>query len=206
MIKLYHEEVLAKNIFKGFMYSMINGISFKADYINSQKIKLFKKPNEVIKTAFVELQPDSLDDRNAIYNRNVNWDNRLTLASSIYDKFEDERYVETGRKFFALTLQENNFKKLIPEKIMGLVEVIAGTGGDTIKIKNLQTDPEQKIDAPQRKFKGIGTAILNSIKEHYPKSNTILESANVEYVINFYKANGFKMKKCFDCIIMEFLR
>lgn len=92
-------------------------------------------------------------------------------------------------------------RKPIADKIVGLVEVITGSPTN-IKIKNLQTDPQHKYEAPDRQFIGIGTAILDILKIIFRKKDIILDAA--ESAVGFYEKNGFEC--AFDETDMIFRR
>lgn len=170
---------------------MTNQISFKANFIKQSTIKKCRRelPNKEFFASFVELNPHSINDRKALRGAESIWGEGETFASNILHDFENEYlWQSTNKKYYALTHQRNQLDIPVANKILGLAEVI--TGNDRIKIKYLQTDPQNKHNSQLQKFKGIGTAILDSLKSIFPQGDIVLEST--ETAINFYKENGFE--------------
>lgn len=172
---------------------MHNQISFKANYISAATIQQ-RTPQFTFtdkKVSFVQLDPESTLDRNSIFTLDHNWEHRKTFANEIFEDMNDctDFYNHAGKKFFALTTQKNHFEILESEKILGITEIINGMR-DTLKLKYLQVHPQHKWTSEAAAFKHIGSAILDSLKRHFPACDIILES--VPDAKNFYRANGFK--------------
>ncbi len=169
---------------------MINPISFKANYIKPSTIKC-SSTNKDITTSFVELDPLFYADRRAVTAVDYAWSNTETFAHHILCEMEGCLWNTGAQRFFALTTQKRSFDKLIPNKILGLAEIIGGNL-EQIKIKFLQVDPETNMQANNHKYTGVGRAILDAIKAIFPNQNIILESVNSERIIEFYERNGFQ--------------
>lgn len=176
----------------------INSISFKASYIKPADILLKPTiPNEAkenIKGSFVELNPYNENDLNAACELNDYWGFMETYAFQIFDSMEriNRRFLcyNENSKFYAITLQKNEFDNIDHKKILGITEIVESD--DKISIKFLQVDPMNKWGEPFAKFKHIGTAIIDSLKSIYKKSSIELRSTNS--AMKFYKAIGFTKK------------
>ena len=89
-----------------------------------------------------------------------------------------------------MTTQSENFEKLESEKILGL-SLFSETTKPENEINWLQTNPVYKYGSIEpRKYKGIGKAIIEYVKEHYRDKNIKVFAA--DDAINFYKKLGFK--------------
>lgn len=171
---------------------IINSISFKANYINSKKIKHTSDNTSYCDASFVKLNPRSFVDKTALEIINTYWDAGKTFADSVAMDLEMSIFNPNGRDFFALTTQKDNLDILIPEEILGIAET-RQENRNTIKLKYLQVDPANTNSSTNPTFKGIGTAILNSIKEYFPRMDITLFST--DSALSFYKNNGFKSIK-----------
>ena len=167
---------------------MSNNISFKAEFISPSIIKKASTGKE-IRTSFVEHKSKCSKDRIALNGVESQWGEGNTFATGILSDFEKSTYDYTpNKKYFALTLQNKQWNELIPKKILGLAEIIQGEG--RIKLKYLQADPKHNMHSAKRKFTGIGTAILNTLKSLFPQHDIVLQTA--ESARDFYIANGFE--------------
>ncbi len=168
---------------------MLSPISFKAKYISRHQIKQ-RNNNNSINVNMVQIDPMSEKDIQSIRTVNSIWENGCTYADDILDDLYE--YVETNlphKVFFALTTQKKDFQELIPEKILGLGEVLTEPNSDKIKFKRLQTTPKEEYQNPKRSLTGIGKALLSGIKTMFPV-NIILESD--KDAKGFYLKNGFE--------------
>ena len=176
----------------------INSISFKASYIKPADILLKPTdPNEakkIIKGSFVELNPYDEKDLNSACELNEHWGFMETYAFQIFDSMEriNRRFLSYNEnsKFYALTLQENNFENIDHKKILGITEVVEDE--DKISINFLQVDPENTRKAPTAKYKHLGTMIIDTLKSIYEKSK--IELRSTKSARKFYTAVGFVKK------------
>lgn len=167
---------------------MNNNISFRANFINPGKIKKTSTCKD-IPASFVELKSKCYNDRMSLKGVVSLWGEGDTFAAGILDDLESSTYdYSTNKRYFALTLQRKQMDELIPKKILGLAEIIQGKG--RIKLKYLQADPKHNMHSAKRKFTGIGTAILNTLKSLFPQHDIVLQTA--ESARDFYIANGFE--------------
>ena len=186
----------------------MNQVSFKGTFINPVNIQQ-KKGNEYkpLTTSFVELNPSDKNDLNVLKDLRDDW-----MGESNYYILDDailSSKSPNNKKFYALTMQNNNYKNLDNKKILGIVEFSNEKEINFIdflqvhhnyrtekplspltqKIVNFffKENPNNKIERGN-KFKGIGTAIVNSLKNISNKS--ILYIAT-DYEKSFFKKNGF---------------
>lgn len=166
---------------------MNNNISFRANFISPSQIKT--SACKEIRTSFVELKSKCFNDRNVLRDVESQWGEGQSFATEILRDLENSIFMfNPNKRYFALTMQNKQFDKLIPKKILGLAEIIQGNG--RIKLKYLQADPKNNMHSSNRKFTGIGTAILNALKTLFPKNDIVLQTA--ASARDFYKFNGFE--------------
>lgn len=167
-------------------------ISFEARYISSPTIQRLDTKNNAFdrKASFIELDPLSKSDLDIIGSVNNNWENRGTYAENIFARMVDCNWEECAgsRKFFALTTQNQAFDNLRSEDILGLAQV--NHGNDKVKLCFLQVDPSTNYHAADKSYKGVGSAIIESLIKFFQGKSIILEASND--AIPFYKKLGFK--------------
>jgi len=168
-------------------------ISFKANYIRPATIL---SNNNVPKTvSFVRLDPECVSDMEAVRDVANNWRHSTTFLLDILEEMNDctDFFEHMGKKFFAITRQEDNFEYLTPKKVLGLAEIIQQDSSNSFKLKFLQVHPEHTAQTRKHKpseFKGIGTAILDALTEIFPNKN-IKGEATAE-ALDFYLGYGFQ--------------
>lgn len=170
----------------------VSSSSFKAKYINN--INICKKdifPNYLSKEAsFVQIEPKKLSDLDALENAVKYWDydkfgrNICFIANAIRN---ESKYYK-NHKVYALTTQKENFNKLDSDLILGLIGVCPETNNYTF-IEYMQVNPEM-LYPREPEYKGIGTAILESLKKLSDK--IYCYPSQTKSVIDFYIKNGFK--------------
>ena len=164
---------------------------FKAKFINSARIGkkdiypyYFSEP-----ISFIQIQPEVSSDIDALKNIAYFWE---------YDKFGKNIYyaacaVRNKSKYYknhqvyALTSQKRNFDSLNSNQILGLVHTCPEKDGFTF-IEHLQVSPEM-IYQREPEYKGIGTAILDSLKTFCKK--IYCNPSQEKSVLDFYSKNGF---------------
>ena len=92
-------------------------------------------------------------------------------------------------KFYAITTQRGHFDKLKPEKALALAELSLITD-DLLELDLCQVEPSCEHKQENRKYKRIGTALINFIKKEFKEHTIILTS--LDGVKGFYKALGFE--------------
>ena len=91
-----------------------------------------------------------------------------------------------------MTTQTDGFEHIDYSKVIGIAEIWNCPGiSDFLDLRYLQVCPSTNHDAINRKYKNVGTAILNAIKSLYPLRNLyVIADKNVK---DFYTKNGFKV-------------
>ena len=178
------------------MYVMIESpscnVSFGAKFVRNAKIKKLNplsKGYEKMQVSFVRIDPKNLSDINALGRVADTWVNEK-FASTIYNRALSLRKggIDLNSKIFAITSQKDNFKKLDADRILGVAEIEELTP-KSCYLGHIQVDPNHiYYEVPP--FKGVGTAILNRLKDMY--SQISLNSAPECSVRHFYEMNGFQ--------------
>ena len=164
-------------------------LSFGAKYINPINVgKLEGKACKQVDVSFVEINPFNKEDRFALSEIAHYWEHDKFAGNiSVCADLINESKSADGIKIFALTSQGDSFEKLNPEKILGVIET-EDTAPFHIHINRFQTKPDY-VYKKDLEYSGIGTSILNSLKEMYNKISAISESD--QSVRKFYERNGF---------------
>ena len=163
-------------------------VNFKANFINKTSIQKYNSatgsflPHAV---SFVELSNKNLTDRWVLKKTSRLWKN-----SYAYDMYKNQRKNKDLR-FFAITEQDTNFEVLEAKKILGLSQVMNIDVG-VYNVDYLQTNPQYTVNMTNRKYKKIGTTMLDNLKNvfHY---NT-LKLTSLYDVIDFYLNNNFRFE------------
>jgi hypothetical protein len=108
-------------------------ISFKANLVNSINIKQLDKNGcyKDIPANFVELNIKSESDLNTLSKVKENWKQEDSFAKLIYNSFyhyHNLRNKSKKGKFYALTSQQDDFKELDENKILGVTQIYKNTG------------------------------------------------------------------------------
>lgn len=156
---------------------------FGAKYVNKMKVgKLVNDKYEQVNASFVKIEKNNKKDLKALHDIAKYWE---------HDKYAINIYQKTNAgcsdDVYALTSQTSNFENLNPNEILGVCEIGATEflGGF---LDYLQVKPEFVYNI-KPEYKGVGTAIINSLKKIYYKIS--LTSANSKSVKNFYERNEF---------------
>lgn len=168
------------------------GISFQARLINFSKVKRFSTlDNSYVqaRAAFVEIDPNNMDDVKAIYNVAKYWEDEH-FASNISHTVQQlcmGTLSAAKHKVFAITKQKNKLDKLDDRKILGIVEL--KKKNNSVDIQYLQVNPEF-IYSCEPEYKYVGSKIIDCIKNYY---KTLIKVRSEYSVTKFYEKNGFDM-------------
>ena len=177
-------------------------INFTGKYISSGTI--YKQANngkyKNSRAAVVEISPKSTKDLHFLEETARLWrgdSNSEVIANKIYDNAyrELDNYARISgqdnyqTKFYAITTQRGHFDKLKPEKALALAELSLITD-DLLELDLCQVEPSCEHKQENRKYKRIGTALINFIKKEFKEHMIILTS--LDGVKGFYKALGFE--------------
>ncbi len=169
-------------------------ISFGAKYISNDNIKqldFLKKSYSPRKVSIVEIDGTNKDDIKTIGKVVTKWKDApyaqsiQCVLNSIFARFiEPEEHT-----IFAITTQNKNHGKLNNKKILALAEVDTSKK-DTINLDYLQVNPDYIHTAKSRKYKGIGSCMLDFLKKTYKKPITLESDFKVT---DFYIKNNFNI-------------
>lgn len=166
----------------------MTSINFKANYIKPTYIKDSQKNKQ--EASFVELDITDRNDMKVLKKTTENWQD--SLADFIYEDSKDTYLWKLGgRHIFAVTKQKDNFGNLDYNKILGLAELSEAYKLNELEI--LQVNPEATYSTgtlSKRKYSGVGTGILDTLKDLYPTKPMKVRS--VSHAVSFYKKNGFE--------------
>lgn len=168
--------------------SNYGNISFNAIYRGKYKVNNNNKQEPAY---FVEIDPYNREDARAFEKLDKYWRNAL-YTSGVYDTVA-EKYAKNinykNYKVYALTSQDSNFQYLDDDKILGFAEVIEGVNNNSkIYLNHIEGNPEH-IYKTKREISGIGTAMLNGLKDIYNRIDLIARKSKT--VKNFYMKNDF---------------
>lgn len=188
-------------------------VSFKAKYINNASVvKLADKMPKRVNAAIVELEPKNYGDWYAIewfaekLSQNNNKSNYALKIRDSFNRVMDENITDSNLYHYMLTSQESDFENLDTEKILGTFMVVdkcklskkrlqslnAQTEYVT-KIRFLQGSPENYYGNPERKYSGIGKAMLDFVKDKFNNFDIVLKADKSE--IPFYLSQGLEQSK-----------
>ena len=177
-----------------------NQISYKANFVNKSLVgKVIDNnchgfTNKYV--PFVKIDPFNASDIDALKLASDYWMSDR-FAKNIYYAacaLKNDSKFYKNHEIYALTSQASGFENLEGEKILGLVHV-APFYDTPMFIEHLQVNPEQLPMYSQYLFKkepiykGIGTAIINSLKQLSDKISCF--PASEKSVKDFYIKNGF---------------
>ena len=172
-------------------------ISFKAKLIGSTTIQCYnnkKKAYEDCNVSFIRFSKHSKSDLMAVQKVSKMWQPQDKYAKNIaknfcyeYSKKYNQYYNDN---FFALTLQDCNYENVDPTKVLGMAEALKKR--KTFYLDFLQTNPKYKYGDKKRKYKNIGTAIIESLKNIKRIKSIILIPNN--FAVKFYEKCGFTEK------------
>ncbi len=172
-------------------------INFTGTYLTNTKINKKDRNNKFIphEASLVQMHPASKNDILTLKSTAENWDensNTLSFSEIIYEDAKNihEEEIDTGiHKFYAITNQKRDFKKLNPDEILGLTEITSFPNSKKISIDVLEVDPEHNYWSQDRTYKNIGSALIKAIKEIFEGKEITVRS--IHSALDFYKKNGF---------------
>lgn len=172
-------------------------ISFGAKFISDATIKRYYNGQgfKDYKASFIEINPKSQNDMISLGKIAKLWKGGNTFATDIYLSAQDVLWSSEPREpaiknnFYAITQQFSNFFKLDSLGILGLLHLRTVFNNQS-QILMFQVDPKNNMHAAFPEFKRVGTAMLDSIKDLFPKHNLIVHPVNSAR--GFYMSNGFE--------------
>ena len=190
-VKFKKQYINAKNYFTGFTYCMNTKINpflnFKATFVSPCTVYKNKQKDNPIEGSIVEIDIDSMKDKNAVKKTVDRWWNKDSFGYCVYRDIEKLKEGELSRevgKVYAITLQQYAFDKLNNKQIIGLAEVTK-TGEHAIELNFMQAEPVLKM------FSNVGRSFIELLK-NMDFVNEIKVKATY-FSANFYEKMGFEI-------------
>ena len=170
-----------------------SNVSYKAKFLNKAEVKKLIKGSypcsERKNVNFIKIESLNTDDIKALSNAAKYWQDSKFSTNIYYVAcaLRNESQYYKNHELYALTEQETDFEKPDSDKLLGLVHVSPNDDGYTL-IEHIEVNPKY-LYIKEPEYRGLGTAMLNSIKQIYDRISCYPLSARS--VINFYEKNGF---------------
>lgn len=181
---------------------MLNNISsntypapnFRAKFIKKvpvQKLDFATKRYKTTQASFVEFEPENLQDLKALAKAQSAWDGEFFAADIVRAaaKMFQGELKQPKNRIFVLTTQSDDCRNLNKDSILGMVQMVGGKAAPA-ELKFFQVRPDLSYNKVHRDYKGVGKAILDSIKEIYTKA---IKLQSCYSAANFYEKQGFEI-------------
>ena len=166
----------------------VSNINFKAQPINTIKIKTFSKNDKKyipLKTTFVKLERKNNYDTIAVNKAAKKW-KHAKYMKKIATNFNFANYIPL--ELYAITTQMKNFDKLNYKNILGFAEMRPDNylkGFTSLYYIQSKTGAVNNTETSDKKYKEVGSSILTSLKKIY--KNISLFSEDSPMLFMFYK-------------------
>ena len=175
---------------------MINNISFKAKYINSDAVKIHKPYSTGYiprKVDYVELDINSKTDVDAVAKIGEKWNYGDSFAQAIAKNMKfDSLSHKYPRKYFAI-VEEGCAEKLKPSDILGIAEITEQNNSKEVYLDLIQVIPCYTNDGsnlPETHIKNIGTTLMRNICKTFCYKDIKLQA--IRTTKYFYEKLGFE--------------
>ena len=164
-----------------------NYLSFKAKYITYTNIKnTSTSPNQLQKVDVIELIPSDDNDLETMYSVSKSW--RQNISSALYQLFISSK-PSLKEHYYALSLPQDTYYKSNSDNILGVC-LISERDNNIMNLDFLQTNPKYMYsNKGSKKYKEIGTTLLNFLKEQYNFKK--IRVISLEDAKEFYIKNDF---------------
>lgn len=172
----------------------MNTVNFTANLLKRTQIqkRIDGEKFSPVDACIVELDKNDPDDVKSLHDTSFLWnDEGAKYATNVYHEavkgyeYDDVDY----EHYFALTTQKDNFEKLNPDEVLGLM-LFSNSRYDTDEITWFQVRPNTNTGQSwHREYKGVGKAMVDLIKQvNYFKPVHVTSSPEA---VEFYKKQGF---------------
>lgn len=165
----------------------MDSISFKARYIDNAFVQV-KRSKQAPLLKEVPILKASKNDKVALIETCKKWAKKNNLARILLNNI-DGVFQTDNCDIYIATLQEENFRKLVPERILGIAEV--SKHNEFWQINYMQANPKFEYKNKKRKITDSGKAIVDYITNKANKRKTYVDA--LDAAVNFYKKCGFKI-------------
>ena len=162
-----------------------SNINFKAEYLDKAVIKkrnfASSKPCE---ESLIEFDKHDWADRKALKSF-INACGEYSVISGALSQYDTD-----NDHIIGITTQKDNFHKIDPDKILGVMKYSEYEDGD-IHVSRLQTRPDYQYGFFKffRKYSGVGKTLIEKLKNNENTKTIRLFPTRV--AIPFYKKLGF---------------
>lgn len=176
----------------------MNNINFTARLIKRTEIYKRDKGGTFIpaEVSIVELDKNDENDVKSLYQTSVLWNQQnAKYSSNIYhEAVKGYEYSDIEQEhYLALTEQNDDFKNINSEKVLGLM-LFSESKFQEDEIEWFQVRPNTNTKQSwKREYKGVGKAMIDLLKQvNYCKPIHVL---SVPESVEFYKKQGFKNRE-----------
>lgn len=179
-------------------FTDMTAINFTANLVDSPTIKqrkygFFWKPIDV---SIVELDSTKLSDVNALGKTSKSWEKKgaIYVNHILYNiiPYLKAGFADIKDHYYALTTQRDNFEKLEPENILGLM-LFREKNDYKNEICYLEVSPSTtKRKNLFRKYKEVGKTLVEFVKSQFSQKK--IEVWSDLDAIDFYKKRGFRRR------------
>jgi len=173
----------------------MNPISFTASLKSDTTIHSRQGQAFTPKKAYiVELDKNDVHDLTSLHNISLLWSkekaNFVPYLFSDFIKDVEFKPDVNADHCFVLTLQNENFQNIDPAKVLGVTLFSEEDIENELNWLQVQPKNTSRMEPVNRKYRNVGTAIVNYIRDNYDDKPIFVNSANT--VIGFYKKLGFE--------------
>ena len=184
----------------------INNLSspnFGAKFIEQVNVQKYNPKTEAYgfdKLSFVEFDPVNKQDIDAIAGAVKTWkgQNYAGIIAQNAALMSNGFLSPEVNHIYLMTSQKDDFERLDKSKIVGLAQMQTGVEPED-NLRYFQIRPDLKHGVNRRKYKHIGSGMLDSLKKIYNKAITLIASYSAA---NFYEKQGFEI---IDIDLLEYI-
>ena len=172
-------------------------INFNAKRVKSPKIGTNDKSltigSNLVNSSIVEVDVYNAKNVSEIEDAVDLWTEKAFYGKQIVDSAKNQRKRQQREtsKIYALTLQQDNFKVLDSNQILGLGEVTQ-KGKSKVEINYLQVEPKIAGKNANKRYFDVGSSIVRML-QWKPEIKEITVQADYR-AANFYEKMGFKIR------------
>lgn len=175
------------------MNNNITPVNFGATFIKSVEIKKFNPKTNLykpIKASVVKYDVYNKYDLKSMKTAVRDWNGQVFAENIVENAGEmrDSDYKKAQNQIYLLTEQNENFDRLKSSKILGMANMKQWFDSSD-ELAYLQTRPDSMHTFKRRPFKGVGKALIDTMKDMYKK----IELTASYSAKQFYEKQDFKI-------------
>lgn len=175
----------------------MDSVSFKARFVDNAFVQVQRSKDCPLfqEVALLKVNKNSKSDKNALIETCKKWQKKDKLARILMLNLNGTLQTDE-RDIYIISQQDGDYRKLIPDKILGMAEV--STHDEFCLIDYFQTNPKHSSKNKKRKIKEAGRSLADYITYKAGKRKTYANA--IRSAVGFYKACGFKIEQDNDLI------